>query len=71
MVSIDTAVKPTNSHLAKIPSLANGSLMTSLQKAVIPLKKGIHAFFNYLKRMDFAPLPDMTHLPMLGTRSRE
>jgi N-acetylglucosaminyldiphosphoundecaprenol N-acetyl-beta-D-mannosaminyltransferase len=44
---------------------------TSLQKVVIPLKKGIHAFFNYLKRMDFAPLPDIARLPMLGTRSRE
>jgi hypothetical protein len=30
---------------------------TSLQKVVIPLKKGIHAFFNYLKRMDFALCP--------------
>lgn len=27
MVSIDTAVKPTNSHLAKMPSLANEPLM--------------------------------------------
>ncbi len=36
--------------------------MTSLQKVVIPLKKGIHAFFNYLKRVDFAPLPDMARL---------
>jgi hypothetical protein len=45
--------------------------MTSLQKVVIPLKKGIHAFFNYLERMDFAPLPGMARLPMLGTRSQE
>ena len=35
---------------------------TSLQKAVIPVKKGIHyAFINYLKRMDFTQ-PDMTRL---------
>jgi len=31
-------------------------------KVAIPLKKGSHAFFNYLKRMDFAPLPDMARL---------
>jgi hypothetical protein len=35
---------------------------TSLQKIIIPLKKGIHSFFNYLKRTDFAPLPDMARL---------
>jgi hypothetical protein len=29
-----------------------GDSQTSLQKVVIPLKKGIHAFFNCLKRMD-------------------
>jgi hypothetical protein len=27
-------------------------MLTSLQKVVIPLKKGIHAFINYLKRID-------------------
>lgn len=34
----------------------------SLQKVVIPLKKGIHDFFKYLKRIDFALLPDMACL---------
>jgi hypothetical protein len=36
-----------------------------------PLEEGDFCLFNYLKRMDFAPLPDMARLPMLGTRSRE
>jgi hypothetical protein len=45
--------------------------MTSLQKVVIPLEEGDPCLFNYLKGMDFAPLPDMARLPMLGTRSRE
>jgi hypothetical protein len=29
---------------------------------VIPAKAGIHAFANLLKKMDFAPLPDMARL---------
>jgi len=33
--------------------MRRGVFMASLQKVVIPLKKGIHAFINYLKRMDF------------------
>lgn len=43
----------------------------SLHKVVIPVKKGIRAFFNKPKKKDFAPLPDMTRRSTLGTRGRE
>ncbi len=42
--------------------------MESLQKVVIPLKKGIHAFLNYLEKMDFKPLLDMACLRENDTR---